>query len=62
MGNPFVHIELDTRNPDRAKQFYKQLFDLKLEDVQDMNYTIIQVGEGTGGGMMKTAQNPAAPL
>ena len=54
MANPFVHVELHTQDPEKAKKFYKELFDWKLEDVPEMNYTIIQVGEGTGGGMMKS--------
>jgi len=53
MANPFVHVELHTQDPDRAKKFYGELFDLNFEDVPDMNYTIIKVGEGTGAGMMK---------
>ncbi|MGA3117895.1 MAG: hypothetical protein ABSF90_26110 [Syntrophobacteraceae bacterium] len=43
-----------TQDPERAKEFYGELFDWKLEEVPDMNYTIINVGEGTGGGIMKT--------
>ena len=56
MGNPFVHVELATTNVDKAKDFYGSLFDWKLEDVEmggGMTYTMIKVGEGTGGGMMK---------
>jgi len=53
MANPFVHIELQTHDPETAKKFYGELFDWELEAVPDMDYTIIKVGEGTGGGMMK---------
>ena len=62
MGNPFVHVELQTNDTNKAKNFYKQLFDWKLEDHQigDMTYTMVQVGEGTGGGIMKNAI-PNAP-
>jgi uncharacterized protein len=61
MANPFVHVELHTQDPERAKKFYQELFDWKLEDVPDMNYTIIKVGEGTGGGMMKSPMPDALP-
>jgi uncharacterized protein len=61
MANPFVHIELHTQDPDKAKKFYGELFDWTLEDYPDMNYTIIKVGEGTGGGMMKSPMPDAAP-
>ena len=53
MANPFVHIELLTTDVTRAKEFYTGLLDWQLEDVPGMDYTLIKVGEGTGGGMMK---------
>jgi len=61
MANPFVHVELQTKDVAKAKQFYGRLFDWKLEDtkVSDSNmpqgfeYTMINVGEGVGGGMVK---------
>ena len=54
MGNPFVHVELMSTNVGKAKAFYGKLFDWKLEDVNmgNMTYTMIKVGEGTGGGLM----------
>ncbi len=56
MGNPFVHVELQTNDVARAKEFYGALLDWKLEDAApDGSYTLIHVGEGVGGGMM---QNP----
>ena len=63
MGNPFVHIELNTTNLGKARDFYQSLFGWKLQDM-DMgpagSYTTIGVGEGTGGGMM-THPMPGAP-
>lgn len=53
MANPFVHVELMTTDIGKAKEFYRTLFDWNLEDVPGMDYTIIKVGEGTGGGMMQ---------
>ena len=61
MANPFVHVELHTQDPERAKKFYTALFDWKLDNVPDMDYTIINVGEGTGGGMMKSPMPDALP-
>ena len=63
MGNPFVHAELNTTDVDKAKDFYGKLFDWKLEDTQmaeGFTYTMIEVGEGTGGGIMKQ-MIPGAP-
>jgi uncharacterized protein len=55
MANPFVHLELNSTNVDKSKAFYGGLFDWTLEDTRmgDLDYTIIKVGQGTGGGIMK---------
>ena len=72
MGNPFVHVELNTTDVDKAKKFYGKLFDWELEDVDmgsggppglvanDNMYTMIKPGDGTGGGMVKQGA-PGAP-
>jgi predicted enzyme related to lactoylglutathione lyase len=63
MGNPFIHMELMSTDTDKAKSFYGKLFDWKLEDMKgggDIPYTVIRVGEGTGGGLMKNPM-PGAP-
>jgi predicted enzyme related to lactoylglutathione lyase len=63
MANPFVHIELNTTDPKQAKEFYGELLKWDLQD-RDMGpmgtYTMINVGEGTGGGIMKHPM-PGAP-
>jgi len=58
--NPFCHVELNTTDLKKAKDFYSQLFNWKLEDMPDGSYTMIRVGEGTGGGMMNNPV-PGAP-
>jgi uncharacterized protein len=62
MGNPFVHVELMSTDVDKAKSFYGKMFDWKLDDMPmpEMTYTMIRVGEGTGGGLMKNPI-PGAP-
>jgi predicted enzyme related to lactoylglutathione lyase len=58
MPHPFVHVELNSTQPAKAKAFYKKLFAWKLKD-RDMGppagmYTMIDVGRtGTGGGIMR---------
>ena len=56
MANPFVHVELHTGDIAEAKAFYSGLFDWNLQDLPmpggGGSYTLINVGEGTGGGMM----------
>jgi predicted enzyme related to lactoylglutathione lyase len=57
MGNPFVHVELNTTSLPKAKAFYAKLFDWKLQDLPTQTpggeYTVIKVGKGLGGGMMR---------
>lgn len=62
MGNPFVHVELASTDVGKAKSFYQSLFNWKLQDndMGGMIYTLIDVGEGTGGGMMQHPM-PGAP-
>jgi predicted enzyme related to lactoylglutathione lyase len=62
MANPFVHMDLMSTDADKSTDLYGKLFDWKLEDMPmaDMTYTMIRVGEGTGGGLMKNPI-PGAP-
>jgi len=64
MANPFIHIELQTGDVAKAKEFYSKLFDWRLEDLPMPDgkgtYTMINVGEGTGGGMV-TSPAPGVP-
>jgi predicted enzyme related to lactoylglutathione lyase len=64
MANPFVHVELHTKDLAKAKAFYTKLFDWKLDDMPmpggGGSYTLINVGEGTGGGMMQS-EDPNMP-
>src|ERR1700704_4128560 len=62
--NPFVHVELNTPDPKKAKAFYSKLFQWQLEDIPNPavpsgTYTMIKVGQGVGGGIMK--QVPGGP-
>ena len=63
MPNPFVHVELNSTDVEKSKDFYGKLFNWKFEDMQmdqGMTYTLINVGEGTGGGMLKQLM-PGSP-
>jgi predicted enzyme related to lactoylglutathione lyase len=60
VANPFVHLELNTTDVDKAKAFYGGLFAWELEAVPGMDYTMIKTGGDIGGGMMKHPM-PGAP-
>src|SRR5580698_9599583 len=55
MANPFVHLELNTPDLAKAKEFYSTLFGWQF---QDMNmgpegvYSTFKPESGPGGGMM----------
>jgi predicted enzyme related to lactoylglutathione lyase len=57
MPNPFIHAELATTDVRKAKAFYSKLFAWKLKDLPLSSaggtYTMVDVGDGTGGGIMK---------
>jgi uncharacterized protein len=62
MAHPFVHVELHTNDLPKARQFYSGLFGWELQDMPmpagGGSYTLINVGEGTGGGMMTDEDSP----
>jgi predicted enzyme related to lactoylglutathione lyase len=60
MPNAFAHIELTTDNLAQSEKFYRSVFAWKLRAMPGMNYTMIEVGEGTGGGMQNRPM-PEAP-
>ena len=62
MANPFVHVELHTKDLAKAKAFYGKLFGWQLQDMPMPGgggaYTMIGVGDGVGGGMMTDGDAP----
>ena len=60
MANPFEHVELHTGDLAKAKAFYSGLFgwDLQEMPMPGGSYTMVNVGEGTGGGMMADPEVP----
>ena len=56
MANPFVHLELNTPDLPKAKEFYTALFGWQFQD-KDMGapagiYSTFKPETGPGGGMM----------
>ena len=51
MGNPVVHLELQTPNLPRACDFYSQLFGWRIETVR--SYLTMALGEGIQGGVVE---------
>jgi predicted enzyme related to lactoylglutathione lyase len=55
MSNRVVHTELNTTDVEKAKTFFGQLFDWKLEEMPGSGgaYTLIKVGDSVIGGIMQ---------
>jgi predicted enzyme related to lactoylglutathione lyase len=58
MPSPFVYIQLQTSDPERAATFYRDLLGWTIDD--GPGYREIDVGGGTAGGMMQS-RSPQAP-
>jgi uncharacterized protein len=67
-----VHFEIPADDLDRAKQFYRTTFGWQLQDMPEMDYTIVRTadvdeqtqlpttpGAINGGMMRRTAETPA---
>jgi predicted enzyme related to lactoylglutathione lyase len=61
MSQPFVHLELNTPDLAKAKDFYGKLFGWTFDDM-DMGphgiYSLFKPASGPGGGMMSMKEAP----
>jgi uncharacterized protein len=68
-----VHFEIPADDVARAKEFYRSVFDWQLQDMPEMDYTIVQttaVGEdqmptapgAINGGLMRRTQDTPSPV
>lgn len=53
MSNPVVHFEFWSREPEKLAEFYQQAFDWDIQHMPEMNYRMVNTGEGLGGGIMQ---------
>jgi hypothetical protein len=62
MNNIFCHVELNTDDPGKAKEFYGALFNWKFQDMPmgPHVYTGLDTGGKPGGGIQKKPM-PEAP-
>ena len=58
-----VHVEIPAANAEGAGKFYEALFGWKIQHVPEMNYTMWEAGDGSGGGFTEvTADNPVGQV
>ncbi len=60
MGQPVVHWELWSEDPQKIGDFYKEVFDWEVRKLEQMNYLLVETGGegGINGGIMKPQAGP----
>jgi len=59
MGNPVVHFELMSKNPEKVSDFYARTFGWKVKNMPEINYRIVDTDAkasgmpGINGGIVK---------
>jgi predicted enzyme related to lactoylglutathione lyase len=58
-----VHVEIPAANTGAAADFYRELFGWKITPYPEMNYTMWEAGDGSGGGFPSVSdENPAGQV
>ena len=58
-----VHVEIPAVNVEGAGKFYESLFGWKLQHMPEMNYTMWEAADGSGGGFPGVSdENPAGQV
>jgi predicted enzyme related to lactoylglutathione lyase len=58
-----VHVEIPSANVDSAAKFYQELFGWKVTPMPDMNYTMWEAADNSGGGFPQVSEeNPAGQV
>lgn len=52
----FCHFEIPTKDFEKAKKFYGELFNWKFEDMPGMDYVMFRPPDGVGGGLSKNME------
>ena len=60
MGQPVVHWELWSKDPEKISDFYGKVFGWKIQHVPELNYRMVETGGegGINGGIMKPQDGP----
>jgi uncharacterized protein len=60
MGQPVVHWEFWSENPEKVSDFYRKAFGWQIEHVPALNYRLVQTGGegGINGGIMTPQKGP----
>jgi hypothetical protein len=62
MGNPIIHWEFVVPDADKARAFYRKIFDWRFDDTAFPGYTIIDTGSEPAGTLKTSTRAPMAGL
>jgi uncharacterized protein len=58
-----VHVEIPAKNREAAGKFYQDLLGWKIQSMPEMNYTMWEAEDGSGGGFPDVSvDNPAGQV
>jgi len=58
-----VHVEIPAANQEATGKFYQELFGWKITPMPEMNYTMWEAGDTSGGGFPTVSdENPAGQV
>ena len=49
MGQPVVHWEFWTKEPEKVSEFYAKVFDWNIQHIPEMDYSMVETGGEEGG-------------
>lgn len=60
MGDPVVHWELWSKDPEQLGEFYSRVFGWSIEAFPEMSYQLVRTGDESGidGGIMRPEEGP----
>ena len=60
MGQPVVHWEFWSEDPEKISTFYKKVFGWEIRHIPEMSYHLVETGGkgGINGGIMKPQAGP----
>jgi predicted enzyme related to lactoylglutathione lyase len=60
MGQPVVHFEFWSEDPQKASEFYSTVFGWQIRNLPEMNYRLVDTGGkgGINGGIMTPQKGP----
>lgn len=55
-----VHVEIPAADPNKAGEFYRELFGWKIMPMPEMNYVMWEAADSTGGGFPQISDESPA--